>query len=297
MRLASAGRLWYDVRMITIEKPHGEVFPVVRAETASGRTEVCLYGAHILNWVPRGGKPVFYMSGATEYRAGKGLRGGVPICWPWFGKHPTDAAKYPKHGTARVSRWELLEQEESAGGTVRLSFALRLPNMPEALYSVQMGEDSLCATLRTQAVQAPMPYSAALHSYFAVSDYEQVQVEGLEDASFEEFADEVVPHSETPLIPTGPINRIYHPVPEDRVITLKDRAWGREVRIEREGSRSCVVWNPGEKEAAGISDIEPGTFRHFLAVETAVVPAEGIRLCAGDTHEVTMRLSVRSILP
>ncbi len=283
--------------MITIEKSRGEAFPVVRAETALGQMEVCLYGAHILNWIPRGGKPVFYMSGATEYKEGKGLRGGVPICWPWFGKHPTDAAKYPKHGIARVSQWELIEQEETVDGTVRLTFVLRLPDMPEAHYSVQMEGDTLKTTLRTQAVHVPMPYSAALHSYFAVSDYEQVQVEGLEDASFEEFADEVVTHSETPLIPTGPIDRIYHPIPADRVITLKDRAWGREVRIEREGSHSCVVWNPGEKAAAGISDIESGTFRHFLAVETAVVPAEGIYLRPGDAHELTMRLSVRSILP
>lgn len=278
--------------MISLDNTHGVHFPIVRVETSLGLLEVCLYGAHVLNWTPRGGRPVFYMSGTAVYAEGKGLRGGVPICWPWFGKHPTNSKEMPKHGIARVSHWELTEKTESPAGEALLRFALHLPNLPETLYTLQMGKDTLHATLRTQAVPESMPFSAALHSYYAVSDFEHVQVEGLEDVSFQEFAEDVTEHSEAPLVPVGPINRIYYPVPPERVIYLRDEAWGRVLQLERGGSRSCVVWNPGEKEAASMSDIAPGTSRQFLAVETAAVPSEGIRLHAGDAHELSMRVKV-----
>ena len=248
LRIALRRELVYNVGMITTETRHG--FPVQRVETQLGTLEVSQYGAHVLGWTPSGGRPVFYMSGAAVYAEGKALRGGIPICWPWFGKHPTEPKSNPSHGLARISMWQFEHGEESAEG---------------------------------------------LHSYFAVSDYEHVNVTGLENAPFTEYADDAAPHSEAPLIPAGHIDRIYYPVPAEREISIEDETWGRLLCISRSGSRSCVVWNPGEKGAAGIADVEPGTSHSFLAVEAAVVPDERLSLHVGESHEMRMVLSVHAL--
>jgi D-hexose-6-phosphate mutarotase len=140
-----------------------------------------------------------------------------------------------------------------------------------------------------------MPFSAAMHTYFAVSDYEQVAVTGLEECDFIEFADDAIPHCEDPLIPAGHIDRIYHPVAEEQEITIHDPAWERSIRICRAGSGSAVVWNPGQELAATMGDLGAEASRGFLAVETAAVPAENLMLRCGETHSMTTRIQVISI--
>ena len=147
-------------------------------------------------------------------------------------------------------------------------------------------------SLMTLDVPHTMPFSAAMHTYLAVSDYEKVAVTGLEECAFTEFAEDAVPHSEDPLMPKGHIDRIYHPVPEQQEITVHDPAWKRSIRILRSGSGSCVVWNPGAALAAGMGDLGSGNERGFLAVESAVVPAENIMLRYGETHELVTRIQV-----
>lgn len=281
--------------MLTTEYPHGEAFPILKLKTELCEAEISLYGGHVLHWAPAGQMPVIFMSPKAVFKEGKALRGGIPLCWPWFGKNPEDASQ-PSHGVARISLWELARHEELEDGTVRL--VLALPPQTEALPSgalvLELGK-SLRVNLLTLDVPRAMPFSAALHTYFEVSDYEKVAVTGLEEVAFTEFADDAEPHSEDPLIPAGHIDRIYHPVPEMQEISIHDPAWERTIRITRSGSASCVVWNPGEKLAADMADLGAEASRRFLAVETAAVPAENLMLRCGETHELAMCVEVISI--
>lgn len=279
--------------MITTEYPYGAEFPILQVRTALCEADISLYGAHVLRWAPQGQKPVIFMSPKAVFTQGKALRGGIPLCWPWFGKHPESAAGKPSHGVARISTWQLARQEEDEDGTARLM--LTLPPAEEGLPSgallIEAGAQlKLC--LITLDVPQAMPFSAAMHTYFAVSDYEKVAVTGLEDAAYTEFAEDVCPHSEDPLIPAGHIDRIYHPVAEEQEIILHDPAWQRSIRLLRSGSGSVVVWNPGAELAAGMGDLGAEASRGFLAVEAAVVPAEGVMLRCGETHELTMSIEV-----
>lgn len=278
--------------MITTEYPYGPEFPILQVRTALCEADISLYGAHVLRWAPRGQQPVIFMSPKALFKQGKALRGGIPLCWPWFGKHP-QAADKPSHGVARISTWQLSRQEEGEDGTVHLM--LTLPpaeeSLPAGALVIEAGA-SLKLNLITLDVPQAMPFSAAMHTYFAVSDYEKVAVTGLEEAAFTEYAGEPTPHSEDPLIPAGHIDRIYHPVAETQEITLHDPAWQRSIRLLRRGSGSVVVWNPGEALAAGMGDLGAEASRGFLAVETAVVPAEGVMLRCGETHELAMSIEV-----
>lgn len=278
--------------MVTTEYPYGEEFPILKIETKLCSAEISLYGAQVLRWAPAGQKPVIYMSPKAVFRKGKALRGGIPLCWPWFGKNTEDAS-LPSHGVARISTWQIGSCEEGEDGRVRLLLALPPEQelMPSGAVAMEIG-DELTISLLTLDVPRTMPFSAAMHTYFAVSDYEQVAVTGLEECAFTEFADDAVPHPEDPLIPLGHIDRIYHPVPENAEITLHDPAWNRSIRICRAASGSAVVWNPGAALAAGMGDLGAGEERGFLAVETTVVPAENCMLRCGEKHELTTRIQV-----
>ena len=278
--------------MVTTVYPYGEDFPILKIETALCTAEISLYGGHVLSWAPAGHKPVIYMSPKAVFKKGKALRGGIPLCWPWFGKNTEDAS-LPSHGIARISTWQVGRCEEGEDGRVNLLLALPPENemLPSGALAMEIGNE-LTMSLITLDVPRAMPYSAAMHTYFAVSDYEQVAVTGLEELAFTEFAGNALPHPEDPLIPLGHIDRIYHPVPENAEITIHDPAWERSIRICRAGSGSAVVWNPGAALAAGMGDLGEGNERGFLAVETTVVPAENIMLRCGETHELTTRIQV-----
>lgn len=278
--------------MVTTEYPHGADFPIVRIQTPLCSAEVSLYGGHVLQWKPAGHMPVIYMSPKAVFAKGKALRGGIPLCWPWFGKHPDDAAQ-PSHGVARTSLWQLAGMEEEEDGRVRLLLALPPANkmLPSAALALEFGSE-LTMSLMTLDVPHLMPFSAALHTYFAVSNYEMVAVTGLEESAFTEYAASPEPHAEDPLIPAGSIDRIYCPVQENAELSIHDPAWKRSIRICRSGSGSAVVWNPGAELAAGMADLGPGAEKGFLCVETTVVPAEHISLRYGDTHELTQRIQV-----
>lgn len=278
--------------MVTTEYPYGEDFPIIRIETKLCSAEISLYGAHVLRWVPAGQKPVIYMSPNAVFRKGKALRGGIPLCWPWFGKNKEDGS-LPSHGVARINTWQVGSCEEGEDGRVRLLLALPPVQelMPSGAVAMEIG-DELVMSLITLDVPRTMPFSAAMHTYFAVSDYEKVALTGLEECAFTEFADDAVAHLEDPLMPQGHIDRIYCPVPENNELTIHDPAWGRSIRICRAGSGSAVVWNPGAALAAQMGDLGAGEERGFLAVETTVVPDENIVLRCGEKHELTTRIQV-----
>ncbi len=281
--------------MVNTVYPYGQDFPIVRIETALCTAEVSLYGAQVLSWTPAGQRPVIYMSPRAAFRKGKALRGGIPLCWPWFGKNREDAS-LPSHGVARVSLWQLASCEEGEDGRVRLVLALPPASemLPSAACMMEIG-DELLVSLMTLDVPHAMPFSAAMHTYFAVSDYEKTVVTGLEECPFTEFAEDAVEHSEDPLMPRGHIDRIYCPVPESQELVIHDPAWKRSIRVCRGGSGSCVLWNPGAALAAGMGDLGEGEERGFLALETSVVPGENVMLRYGETHELITRVQVVSI--
>ncbi len=281
--------------MIRTEYPHGNDFPIICVDNELCTARISLYGAHLMSWTPKGERDVLFMSPKLQVKQGSALRGGVPLCWPWFGKHPEDATQ-PSHGIARCALWTLASSEEGEDGRTRLILALPATDemQPSAAFILELGAE-LVMSLVTLDVPHQMVLSAAHHSYFAVSDYEQIAITGLEEIPFVEYAPSPQPICEDPLIPAGNIDRIYHPVPEETDITIHDPAWSRSLRITRKGSHSCIIWNPGAEQAAAMSDLGAGNERGFIAVETTIAPAEQMSLAYGETHQMVTRVEVIKI--
>lgn len=90
---------------------------LVRAEIDNplAKTTIVLQGAHLIDWTPAGERPVIWLSTDAGFAPGKSIRGGIPVCWPWFGPHP-DHPDAPAHGFARTSPWSVVESDSTSGG-------------------------------------------------------------------------------------------------------------------------------------------------------------------------------------
>jgi glucose-6-phosphate 1-epimerase len=270
---------------------------VVRVAGPAGTAEIYLRGAHLTEWTPAGGTPVIWLSEHSEFAPGVPIRGGVPICFPWFAGHPTDAAA-PSHGFARLADWQLAQARE-AGDDVELVFTLAdseatrssaWPHRFEARYTVTVGAELALALTVTNLDADPITFEEALHTYLAVSDIRHTRVAGLQGAPFTDRLTGPQPAEDAPVRFTAETDRIYSA--STATTTVTDAAAGRSITIAKEGSASTVVWNPWIDKAAAMADFGDDEYTGMVCVETCNIRADAISLAAGASHEMSVRYSV-----
>ncbi len=271
--------------------------PMVRIANAFAEAEVSFYGAQVLRYQPRDARPVLWVSEQSVYRYGKAIRGGIPVCWPWFGAHPGDPAQ-PAHGYARILAWPLIEAVELPDGGTRLGFALSpqalaeriaLPDF-DATLSVTVGRELEVVLKVANLSRVPFPYSGALHSYFAVGDIGRVRVTGLDGANYFDApaGAECVQAGDVTF--AGEVDRVYR---SEAVCDIVDPAWERTIRVAKRGSASTVVWNPWIDKAARMSDFGDREYQGMLCVETANAREDARTLAPGAAGELAAIISLR----
>ena len=284
----------------------------LQLRTRHGTAVIALHGAHVLSWVPAGAREVFWMSPASLPEPAA-IRGGVPVCWPWFAKQGqnTDAAQ---HGPVRNLLWQLtgiahgsdeeitLSMEPAAQAATRPdeSIAAGVPPGLRVRVFITLGR-TLQQSLHTENLgTAPFLLSQALHSYYAVSHALRVSIEGLQGLAYTDrlraLAQAV---QDQPFALDLACDRTYEhppvaPAPEHRRYTLVDTAWQRRIDIDVAGSRSVVVWNPGSETARQMVDVPDDGWPDFFCIEAANAGPDVIRLEAGAGHQLTQTLSVTS---
>lgn len=265
---------------------------------ADGATaQIALQGGHVLGYRhPRHGD-VLWLSPLARLDSGRPVRGGVPVCWPWFGAHATDGSK-PSHGVARTAVWHVAET--SGGPAPRLTLRLddaaaRASGLPlSAHLDVVLGA-ALEVSLRTLNVGAePVRLGGALHSYFQVSDIASVTIGGLEGRTYvDQLAGGRVVSETEPIRFSGELDRIYQDT-RDRV-TILDPGSGRRIVVDKAGSASTVVWNPWIAKGERLGDLGPDGYRHMVCVETANAGADIVCLQPGATHTLTARIRAEDL--
>ncbi|MCX5214530.1 D-hexose-6-phosphate mutarotase [Kitasatospora sp. NBC_00240] len=235
--------------------------PVLVIDHPQVRAAVSLQGAQVLAWQPAGAGPAIWLSEQARFEQGRAIRGGVPICWPWFGP-----AAEPSHGFARLLPWELTDSGEDGAG-VTLTMTLResaqtrryWPHAFTARVTVRLGLE--CAI--DLEVDGDHESTAALHSYFQVGDIDTVTVAGLGKT----YTDDLLGaegRQEGSLTFTTPLDRVY--TQADDVSLINDPGRGRRIEVRHHGQSDVVLWNPGK---AGCSDLADGGHRSFACLETA----------------------------
>lgn len=271
--------------------------PVLTVTNSHGTLELTPYGGHILSYQPAGQAPVLFVSRASTYIPGKPIRGGIPVCWPWFGPRLDDAAM-PMHGFARLLFWNVEAVNPNAEGTeVRLSLrddARTRPYWPHAFeltLRIVLGT-RLHVELTTRNIGSqPFALTQALHTYFNVGDIGRVAVVGLEPAPyFDSLTRSIVAPEGEPISIHAEVDRIYGETTAD--CWVRDAALKREIRVAKRGSHSTVVWNPWIEKSKRMPDFGDDEFSKMLCIEATNARDDVVTLPPGHTHTLSQILSV-----
>lgn len=273
----------------------------VKLRNARGSAEVMLQGAHVTQWSPAGAKPVIWLSPAAKFAPGKSIRGGVPICWPWFGPHGSEST-YPAHGFARTVPWEIVASgSEGDTDVVRLRLLdseitrAQWARPSELTLEIRVGAD-LELTLTTRNIgKFPLTVGEALHTYFAVGDVRQARVHGLDGLSYiDKVGGFTTKHQQGAVTIDGEVDRIYLDSSDD--CTIDDPAWKRRIRIAKRESRSTVVWNPGAAKAQQMGDFGgPDGHLGMLCVESGNAADNVVSIEPSASHSLWVRYSVEAL--
>jgi D-hexose-6-phosphate mutarotase len=277
---------------VEIVNGHGQL-PLIQIHTPWSTAEIYLAGAHVAGFQKNGEPPLLFMSAHSHFAAGEPLRGGVPICFPWFGPR----AGQPAHGLARIRSWELAAAAvHDDAVTVRLHLPpSALPPEWSALrteFIVTVAEQLTMELIATNESKQTMEIENCLHTYFRVSDIGQIALTGLRGAPFDDFAAGAAGARQVENDPvlrvTQEINRVY---PGNiAAVEIRDEQWQRTIRVEKSHAESTVVWNPWTTQKMP-DDFGPAEYRQMICVESGNVKQNKLSLAPGATAAVKVVLS------
>lgn len=275
---------------------------VVRIANAHAQAAIALQGAHVMTFQPNGAQPVIWLSPAAKLVPGKSIRGGVPVCWPWFGAHATDSS-FPAHGFARTVPWQVAASAALPDGSTRITFELPQSSIPSTQWPHACHVRNIVTVGRTLAVElvtentgsTAFEIGEALHTYFAISDVDKVRITGLEGCAYLDKVGDWQRRTQAGDVTiASEVDRLYVNTETDCLI--EDRGLQRRIRVAKSGSRSTVVWNPWIEKAAKMGDFGGDTgYRGMLCVESANAAENVVSVAPGATHTLRVEYSIEAM--
>lgn len=262
--------------------------PEAEIQTPQAGARVALHGGQVLAWQPVGQKPVIWVSQAAVFEPGMAVRGGVPVCWPWFGAREG----LPMHGFVRTRLWQARETTRDAAGQVVLRLGTQDDASTRALWDhafdlelvLTIGINLTMALITRNTGTAAFTLTDALHSYFYVGDIAHTTVQGLDGCDYLDKVQNFASAKQSGAVEfNGETDRIYVNTTADCVI--EDRALQRHIRVSKTGSSSTVVWNPGRDKV--FADMAAGEYQQMVCVETCNAGPDQITLAPGQTHALS----------
>lgn len=255
-------------------------------------------GAQVTTWHVDG-VPVIWTSSAAHFEQGREIRGGVPICWPWFARGPS-GDRSPNHGFARTAPWRLLRHDRSPDQhqlvwrlteelVAGLPGAELFPHAFEATCTVTVDEAVTVELEVANTGDEAFDYEVALHSYLHVGDVRQVQLTGLEGADYFDKVDQVERTQLGRVSFEGETDRIYR---STGLVRVHDPVLSRAITVSKAGSLNTVVWTPWVEKTRQTADLDDDEWTELVCVETACVGEHAIGLAPGQRHAITTRVSV-----
>lgn len=278
-----------------------EGIAVVEVSNTHATATLALQGAHVMQWAPRKQRPVLWLSPAAKFGAGKSIRGGVPVCWPWFGPHATQA-NFPSHGFARAVPWVVIATRALPDGATHLSLQLtqtdatraQWPHATDLSLHIKVGATLEMALVTRNTGDHAIVIGEALHSYFAVSDVRQIALHGLGQGEYWDKVDGNQRKQQSGPVTIGAeTDRIY--VGSSTECMIDDPQWRRRIRIAKRGSHSTVVWNPWIEKSAKMGDLGTRGYLNMLCVESANAAEDVVTVAPGAEHQLWVRYSVEPL--
>jgi glucose-6-phosphate 1-epimerase len=267
--------------------------PMLEITTPWSSAELYLHGAHVTHFQRHGEPPLLFLSQCSRFEAGAPIRGGVPIIFPWFGK-PAD--KPGQHGFARIREWELKELHSPANGSV--SLRLTLPACPDSPECSACSADFLVAVSDTLTMEllvvnkstGEFTFENCLHTYFAAGDIGAVSVIGLKGTEYLNQPTKFSRHTDMAdvIVVTDEVDRAY--LNTTATVEIHDASLRRKICVEKEGSRSTVVWNPWIAKAKTMPDFGDEEYKSMICVESGNVASNRLTLKPGECSRLKVIL-------
>lgn len=270
---------------ISFEEYQG--FPAVRLENEFSTALVSIYGGHVIGFTPADGEPVLWMSEKSMFADGSPIRGGVPVCFPWFGAAPE--GKSGSHGFVRNAMWDVAAAGITPDGGNFVTLCFQADEF-ELYYTVSAARQlTLSLEINNRGV-ADFHFGGALHTYFNVSNAADITVEDLDGLH---YLDTVINEENIqfgPLKINREIDRIFHTCGSTRII---DPGFNRIIHIDKSGSNSTVVWNPWVDKSRRMPDFGDEEYHTMICVEAAKVPKIGDAGVVSSGVPVELRQVIR----
>lgn len=282
-------------------KPAGELI-VAEIANAHGAASICLQGGHVMSWTPTGASvPVVWLSKLAKLAPGKSIRGGAPVCWPWFGPHATESS-FPGHGYARTVPWAVTATQALPDGATQIALQLEENDASRAMWPHQSRCEILVTAGKTLKIalttsnlgSEDFVIGEALHTYFQIGDIAEIQLRGLEGCEYlDKAGGSVRKHQEGALKFSGETDRVYVNTQADCLID--DTRLERRIRVNKSGSLSTVVWTPWTEKADKMGDFGPDGWREMVCVESANALENVVTVKAGESHTMAVEYAAEAL--
>jgi glucose-6-phosphate 1-epimerase len=274
--------------------------PCIQVTTPRASGEIYLHGAHVTSWQPRGAEEVLYVSPKSKWQDGSAIRGGVPVCFPWFSTRAEDPHS-PAHGLVRTKSWQLegithADHDVTVALSTSSDAATRRTWFGEyhLLFCATFGEQLRLELIVTNHGTSSIRFEEALHSYFHVGNVAAVKLRGLNGAAYLDKADaQREKHQHGDVVLAAETDRIYRSTLS--TVEIEDPATRRRILVAKEESRNTVVWNPWSEKAKAMSDLGANEWRQFICVETCNIGDHGITLAPAQAHTMTALISLSAL--
>lgn len=272
-------------------KKHANGLDYVEVNTALCQARIFLQGAQIDYFQPVGKPPLLWVSSADDYQPGNGIRGGVPICWPWFGM--SSEANFPQHGFARTRIWAL-ESVEMRNQLVDLRFSLKIseqdkiywPHNTEVSVLFTLGDTLSISLVNTNLGDETVTLTQALHTYFPIEDIHQLKASGFSGSKYIEFAEGPYPQTTDEVRFDRETDRVYTDLGPVQLLHTPQGT----IEVSRENSQSAVLWNPWIEKSQRLGRFNPEDYLTMVCLEAANVLEDKVVLASGETHSLVTHI-------
>lgn len=278
---------------LAFEQGKGEL-PLITVSNKYASATISLHGGQVLSYQQTNSEhDLLFVSDNAYFQPGKAIKGGAPICWPWFGAHPEDSS-LPAHGLVRNQLWQVDATEYRDNGEVVITLLYTdteqtrqcWPYAFELREVISIGAQLQIALITTNTGGEAFNITQAIHTYFRVADCTQIQISGLENKL---YLDKVTQFSEKqqqgPVTIDQEVDRIYQHI--DQAQCIEDKVRQRRIRIDHAGSATCVVWNPWQAISRSSADLCDDDYQRFICVETANAAQDRITIQPGDSYTLS----------
>ncbi len=274
--------------------------PKVRITSAAASAEIYLHGAQVTSWRPADAEEALFLSEHSLWEDGHAIRGGIPICFPWF-RAKADDPRAPAHGFVRTKAWELKSIARD-GDAVTVSMSTGSdegtrkwwPGEFQLEHRVTFGRELKLELTVTNTGTVALRLEEALHAYHRVGHVEHVRLRGLDGVNYLDNTDSNREKTQRgDVVLAAQTDNAY--LDTQHALELVDPDLRRRIRMSKENSLTTVVWNPWKEGAQLLPDLGNDGWQQMLCVEASNILGFALHLAPGQQHTMTMSIRVANL--